>query len=68
MEQVDFTLNEKVGVITGGAQGIGFTMAQALSSVGADVAIADIQNKKARSSIFPLFSVFWVLKKGLSTG
>jgi NAD(P)-dependent dehydrogenase (short-subunit alcohol dehydrogenase family) len=50
MEQVDFKLDGKVAVITGGAQGLGFTMAEALSSVGANIVIADIQDSKAKEA------------------
>jgi gluconate 5-dehydrogenase len=50
MEQVDFRLNGKVAVITGGAQGLGLTMAEALSSVGANIVIADIQDVKAKEA------------------
>lgn len=50
MERVDFKLNGKVAVITGGAQGLGLTMAEALSSMGADIVIADIQDVKAKEA------------------
>jgi NAD(P)-dependent dehydrogenase (short-subunit alcohol dehydrogenase family) len=50
MEPVDFRLYGRVAVITGGAQGLGLTMAEALSSVGADIVIADIQDVKAKEA------------------
>jgi len=50
MEVVDFRLDGKAAVITGAAQGLGRSMAEALSSCGADVAVADIQDEKAKKT------------------
>lgn len=41
-----FSLNGRVAVITGGAQGLGLVMAQALIVSGADVAIVDLNSKQ----------------------
>ena len=43
-----FSLEGKVGVVTGGARGLGLVMSQALVESGADVAIVDL------NSAFPL--------------
>ena len=40
-----FSLEGKVGVVTGGARGIGSIMAQALVVSGADVALVDLDRK-----------------------
>lgn len=50
-----FTLEGKVGLVTGGARGLGLVMSQALVVSGADVAIVDL-NSKYNSSI-PLSSM-----------
>lgn len=41
-----FTLEGRVGVVTGGARGLGLVMAQALFISGADVALVDLNSKK----------------------
>lgn len=45
-----FSLEGKVGIVTGGARGLGFVMGQALVASGADLAIVDL-NSKPQSSI-----------------
>lgn len=39
-----FTLEDKVGLVTGGARGLGLVMSQALHLSGADVAIVDLNS------------------------
>lgn len=43
-------LSEKVAVVTGGAQGIGRAIAEALAGQGANVVIADLQEDKAEAT------------------
>jgi 2-hydroxycyclohexanecarboxyl-CoA dehydrogenase len=43
-------LNDKVAIVTGAAQGIGFAIAERLASEGAKVALADIQFEAAEKS------------------
>jgi 3-oxoacyl-[acyl-carrier protein] reductase len=43
-------LSGKVAVVTGGAQGIGRAIAQALAGQGANVVVADIQEEKAEAT------------------
>lgn len=45
-----FSLEGKKGFITGGAQGIGKTLAMAFAELGADIAIVDMNMKKAEAS------------------
>ena len=40
-----FTLEDKVGIVTGGARGLGLVMSQALVISGADVAIVDLNSE-----------------------
>ena len=40
-----FSLEGRVGVVTGGARGLGLVMSQALVVSGADVAIVDLNSK-----------------------
>ena len=40
-----FSLEDRVGVVTGGARGLGLVMSQALVISGADVAIVDLNSK-----------------------
>jgi len=45
-----FSLEERKGFITGGAQGIGKTIAHAFAELGADVAIVDLNIQKAKNT------------------
>lgn len=45
-----FSLEDRVGVVTGGARGLGLVMSQALVVSGADVAIVDL-NSRLRPSV-----------------
>jgi NAD(P)-dependent dehydrogenase (short-subunit alcohol dehydrogenase family) len=40
-----FSLEDKVGVVTGGARGLGLVMSQAMVVSGADVAIVDMNSE-----------------------
>jgi NAD(P)-dependent dehydrogenase (short-subunit alcohol dehydrogenase family) len=64
MEQINFKIDvqDKVAIVTGGAQGMGRTFVEAFLSCGAQVAIADIQvtpelegpqNSKGRTLAIP---------------
>ena len=44
------SLKDKVAVVTGGAQGIGFAIASKLADDGALVVIADVAEEKAKES------------------
>jgi sorbose reductase len=45
-----FSMQGKKGFVTGGAQGIGKTIAQAFAELGADVAIVDVNEQKAHNT------------------
>lgn len=45
-----FALTNRVAVVTGGAGGLGFGMAQALADAGADIAILDVDKARAESA------------------
>ncbi len=45
-----FSLRGKVAIVTGGAQGIGKTVAMAMAEVGADIVIFDVKEEKARET------------------
>ncbi|MBA3074148.1 MAG: SDR family NAD(P)-dependent oxidoreductase, partial [Anaerolineae bacterium] len=45
-----FSLVGKKGFITGGAQGIGKTIATAYADLGADLAIVDMNGEKAKAT------------------
>lgn len=45
-----FKLDGKVAYVTGGAQGIGYALSEALAEAGADVAIVDINEEKAKAA------------------
>lgn len=40
-----FSLDGKVGIVTGGARGLGLVMSQAMVVSGADVALVDLNSK-----------------------
>ena len=46
-----FSLEDRVGVVTGGARGLGLIMAQALVISGADVALVDLNSKPTSSTL-----------------
>lgn len=48
-----FSLEDQVGVVTGGARGLGLVMSQALVTSGADVAIVDLNSELAAVFILP---------------
>lgn len=48
-----FTLEDKVGIVTGGARGLGLVMSQALVISGADVAIVDLNSEHINHSVGP---------------
>jgi 3-oxoacyl-[acyl-carrier protein] reductase len=49
-------LRERVAIVTGAAQGIGFSIAQALARNGAVVIVADVQEEKGRAAAMELGS------------
>ncbi|KAF1995941.1 D-arabinitol 2-dehydrogenase [Amniculicola lignicola CBS 123094] len=53
-----FSMEGKVGVVTGGARGLGLVMAQALVTSGADVAIVDMNRDEAQRSAAELIETF----------
>ncbi|KAF1822069.1 NAD(P)-binding protein [Dissoconium aciculare CBS 342.82] len=53
-----FSLEGRVGVVTGGARGLGLVMAQALVVSGADVAIVDLNKEEATKSAELLVETF----------
>ena len=53
-----FSLDGRVGVVTGGARGLGLVMAQALVASGADVALVDMNKDEAQSSAQQLIQTF----------
>lgn len=53
-----FSLEGRVGVVTGGARGLGLVMAQALVTSGADVAIVDMNRDEAQRSAQGLIDTF----------
>ena len=46
-----FSLEDRVGVVTGGARGLGLVMGQALVVSGADVAIVDLNSTLVCSQV-----------------
>jgi D-arabinitol 2-dehydrogenase len=48
-----FSLEGKVGVVTGGARGLGLVMSQALVISGADVAIVDLNSTCPKLRLYP---------------
>ncbi|KAF2279569.1 D-arabinitol dehydrogenase-like protein [Westerdykella ornata] len=53
-----FSLEGRVGVVTGGARGLGLVMAQALVTSGADVALVDLNKEEAERSAQELVKNF----------
>jgi len=53
-----FSLEDRVGVVTGGARGLGLVMSQALVISGADVAIVDLNKEEAQHQAETLAEVF----------
>jgi D-arabinitol 2-dehydrogenase len=53
-----FSLDGRVGVVTGGARGLGLVMAQALVASGADVALVDMNREEAQRSAQQLVDTF----------
>lgn len=53
-----FSLDGKVGVVTGGARGLGLVMAQALVTSGADVALVDMNAEEAKRAAGELIETF----------
>ena len=53
-----FSLDGRVGVVTGGARGLGLVMAQALVASGADVALVDMNRDEAQKSAQQLVETF----------
>ncbi|KAL3418960.1 d-arabinitol dehydrogenase [Phlyctema vagabunda] len=53
-----FSLEGKVGVVTGGARGLGLVMSQALVISGADVAIVDLNQEEAARQAEQLVAAF----------
>jgi D-arabinitol 2-dehydrogenase len=53
-----FSLEGRVGVVTGGARGLGLVMAQALVTSGADVAIVDMNRDEAQRSAQGLIDTY----------
>ncbi|KAK4985268.1 hypothetical protein LTR50_006072 [Elasticomyces elasticus] len=53
-----FSLEDRVGVVTGGARGLGLVMSQALVLSGADVAIVDLNKEEAQRQAAMLMEAF----------
>lgn len=53
-----FSLEGRVGVVTGGARGLGLVMAQALVESGADVALVDMNRDEAQRSANSLIETY----------
>lgn len=53
-----FSLEDRVGVVTGGARGLGLVMSQALVVSGADVAIVDLNKEEAARQAEQLMHTF----------
>ncbi|NLY30747.1 MAG: SDR family oxidoreductase [Firmicutes bacterium] len=60
MGENSFCLNGKVAAVTGGAQGLGLAMAQALAKAGAKVALLDIDMEKCQAEAGKLESEYEV--------
>lgn len=53
-----FSLEGRVGVVTGGARGLGLVMSQAMVISGADVAIVDLNKEEAERQAVELVEIF----------
>ncbi|TVY48567.1 D-arabinitol 2-dehydrogenase [ribulose-forming] [Lachnellula occidentalis] len=53
-----FSLEGRVGVVTGGARGLGLVMSQAMVISGADVAIVDLNKEEAQKQAIELMESF----------
>jgi D-arabinitol 2-dehydrogenase len=53
-----FSLEGRVGVVTGGARGLGLVMAQALTASGADVALVDLNKEEAERAAAGLAEMY----------
>ncbi|KAI9929993.1 hypothetical protein ASPWEDRAFT_48184 [Aspergillus wentii DTO 134E9] len=60
-----FSLENKVSVITGGARGLGLVMAQALVASGSDIAIVDLNRQEAEEQAQKLVEQFQKENPGL---
>lgn len=58
-----FKLEGKVAVVTGGAQGLGKAMAEAMADCGADIAILDLNIKKAEETAKQISEIYNVKSK-----
>lgn len=47
-----FSLDGRVGIVTGGARGLGLVMSQAMVVSGADVALVDLNSKQGSGTVF----------------
>lgn len=50
----DFTLHQRIALITGGASGIGLAIAAKLFEAGSDVVIADLNHERAQAALLDL--------------
>ena len=60
------SLQDKVAVVTGAAQGIGFAIAQRLAQAGARVVIADLSEERAKQSATQIQQKFGIETQGIS--
>lgn len=60
-------LSEQAAIVTGGAQGIGRAVVEALAGDGADILIADLQDEKAKQSADEIAAKFQVRASSIKT-
>lgn len=65
MGTTDFDLKGKIAVVTGGAQGLGREMSEALCAAGADVVLGDLQQDKATQTALELAQKYGVRAMGM---